>query len=1083
MILIRFFSENHLQLTFIFFTYNKYKMIFFILMQQGLSLNNNPSITPQSAIISALGEYNRIHQSSIFINESGICAALSISFAFSHRIKEETGSLTPELFKNLLEQISSLERIDAFFNKIKDLTESYQQASEKASKEYFLKELQPMWAQLAVLDFAILLYNKNKQYPTFVKPVISSLTLGFMGLEATGVASLSFNKKNLYELLFPINLQEQPSIQCPLALNGTYLIGFPGHLCAAHVTEDNKLFFYDPNHDEVISEIEQLKDYQKMFDTYALDDHITVDVIAVELINKKEEKQELQMASAWVKQILEASCHYYIKAHKNELKYRRFIVRPLCHINTPEAELVFLKVLQQCPQKNLKFFLEKIIKTLYVEQNFRILGLVLSQKHLEKWLQENQYWLQVICQQGKIELLLYALSRLPQGFTIEESLEDILNIMRDLSYAQGQHKLKKMIDILISASLLTQEKDPSLALGALIQLFPGDMTILTLAVKSWQQYCQDHHYRTTVVLQHDKRSLLEYLITNRYPVSLIEILVRDDSYLLTQRDCFAVFISPHEHVKHHLISHPHKLDNHFMSTPLLSIITHGTQHDLLSDFIRKEDRHELFKQCFILAALNEHFHLCTQLALHKKELIDLGTLKIAVLCSIQQQKKRSLDFLLELPTSDTTQLVEYAIERAISNHIKDIGLYLCQRYRAGAELFQKNKIRRSLRVQKQLSVALIEMALDIGITGQQLNDTNLWPTSPLSYVISAGRGDLVSRLLQRGSSPLTIWQNELTSFNTAATLGDITILQRLLNNGFDVNMLDQHGRTAAYYAVSAGQLPVLDLLIEYHADLSLGATPDDTPLVCSVFEKQYFLFNKLLYYGAQPLDPMYLLNTMKSNLFPESTYQKWAITFTETAIERNSIPILQDLKKHQAVINLAHINYAKGLFKAICDNNIAWLQLFFSIVEGKVRLDFISKRFNTTPLIMAVRENHLEVAKILLDAGASPNVYPHGQHPALYEALCESNLPMVALLIDYGARYNHSSECLFLAINQKDHLMLQKLLTIVPHNQDLINEAISYAQKQGKTQALTLLKAITVTEQSVLQNPPPVLGHKRRKKS
>lgn len=51
-----------------------------------------------------------------------------------------------------------------------------------------------------------------------------------------------------------------------------------------------------------------------------------------------------------------------------------------------------------------------------------------------------------------------------------------------------------------------------------------------------------------------------------------------------------------------------------------------------------------------------------------------------------------------------------------------------------------------------------------------------------------------------------------------------------------------------------------------------------------------------------------------------------------------------------------------------------------------------------TALIIAIIYNHLEAAKLLLNLGADPNIKGEGGLPAIYHAIYQSNLEMLALL-------------------------------------------------------------------------------------
>jgi serine/threonine-protein phosphatase 6 regulatory ankyrin repeat subunit B len=61
---------------------------------------------------------------------------------------------------------------------------------------------------------------------------------------------------------------------------------------------------------------------------------------------------------------------------------------------------------------------------------------------------------------------------------------------------------------------------------------------------------------------------------------------------------------------------------------------------------------------------------------------------------------------------------------------------------------------------------------------------------------------------------LSIAQNRQTELNAAARDGDIGRVRQLLDNGVDVNSLDNSKNTALHYAASEGKADVTAILIQ-----------------------------------------------------------------------------------------------------------------------------------------------------------------------------------------------------------------------------------------------------------------------------
>lgn len=119
-------------------------------------------------------------------------------------------------------------------------------------------------------------------------------------------------------------------------------------------------------------------------------------------------------------------------------------------------------------------------------------------------------------------------------------------------------------------------------------------------------------------------------------------------------------------------------------------------------------------------------------------------------------------------------------------------------------------------------------------------------------------------------------------------------------------------------------------------------------------------------------------------------------------------------------------------------------------INKMLDIDHVSQR---TPLIAAVEYNYIDIAVLLLDAGATPDLLI--QYSALFEALSRKYYAMAKLLLDYGANpdsggifhfytydqkeitYHHKTP-LYNAIENKDITAIEMLLT----NGACINEGV-----------------------------------------
>ena len=96
------------------------------------------------------------------------------------------------------------------------------------------------------------------------------------------------------------------------------------------------------------------------------------------------------------------------------------------------------------------------------------------------------------------------------------------------------------------------------------------------------------------------------------------------------------------------------------------------------------------------------------------------------------------------------------------------------------------------------------------------------------------------------------------------------------------------------------------------------------------------------------------------------------------------------------------------VLRRACDNNDVGI---FLIVLGLGKKINLNKRdeFGDTILMMAVKKNHYDIVKILLDNGACPDIFNfHGYTPLIIAAFNE-NVEIVELLMEHGSDVSSKS--------------------------------------------------------------------------
>lgn len=272
------------------------------------------------------------------------------------------------------------------------------------------------------------------------------------------------------------------------------------------------------------------------------------------------------------------------------------------------------------------------------------------------------------------------------------------------------------------------------------------------------------------------------------------------------------------------------------------------------------------------------------------------------------------------------------------------------------------------------------------------------PVIPLA--LSFGRFTLVPQLLSNGADPnageaifmaIELYQQHLDAWQ-AGESDVIDALRQLATAGADLERVDGYRRTPLTAAIHAARPSYVPILLQLGANVNLVDGNRETPLITAAKAGDLRSLRSLLAAGA---DVNQSANHGRSPL--------------TAALMGNQREVAAELLKAGADINQED-SFGDSPITAAIDGSDpeSPVTLRFVLDHGAQpsRINFASNR--PSPLARAVETRRLELAAILLGAGANPNEQHLDYETPLLVAVKHGHLPMVRLLIERGADLNLS---------------------------------------------------------------------------
>jgi ankyrin repeat protein len=342
--------------------------------------------------------------------------------------------------------------------------------------------------------------------------------------------------------------------------------------------------------------------------------------------------------------------------------------------------------------------------------------------------------------------------------------------------------------------------------------------------------------------------------------------------------------------------------------------------------------------------------------------------------------------------------------------------------------------------------------------GAKVNFVTTNGKAPLHLAAKKGRIDIVGLLLQNGAQVDMTWREGPTALIVAAEEGHVELAALLLKHGAKVDFAIGYRGTPLTCAAENGHVELAALLLKHGAKVDLAGKYSDTPLTSTAKKGHLELAALLLKHGAK-VDLTRALSATPLAIAAENGHVELAelllrhganVNFGEhhyfsyrpdtalyKAAEKGHEKLVALLLKNGAKVNCddetplcvaaerGHLNIVSALI--LQNKSDLAAQGFFAHSLQSLHSSYVDRTdfMQRTPLHLAIDNNHLAVATVLVASGARVDLPNHIYgNTALHLAVKRNNLQAVALLLQAKSNALHKNKdgqtALYLALSSSD---------------------------------------------------------------
>jgi ankyrin repeat protein len=262
---------------------------------------------------------------------------------------------------------------------------------------------------------------------------------------------------------------------------------------------------------------------------------------------------------------------------------------------------------------------------------------------------------------------------------------------------------------------------------------------------------------------------------------------------------------------------------------------------------------------------------------------------------------------------------------------------------------------------------LIDRKADVNASGPD-------GTTALHWAVRAGDRETVGLLLRQGAKATAVNRYDVSPMELAATNGNAEIVRMLLDAGAEADAANPEGETALMTAARAGSIETTKLLASRGARVNAReGWFGETALMWAAAENHADMVRTLAALGAE-------INA-RSNV----------VEAPELEFPKSGGPNMPFARGGWSALMYAardgSIDSARALVDLKADVNLVALPQTTDVDLTPEIRQGIDKHIGTTALVYAIINAHFDLAAMLLEHGADPNIADHTGMAALYAAV------------------------------------------------------------------------------------------------